>query len=151
MTKFNDDLTTGHCAEEYVLSQLKKEFPTLKQVKVKNKDYDLVDDSGYSFEVKYDILSKDTGNVGFELECYGKPSGLKATKANEWIHIFYVHGKWVYTRVAVGSLKSFLKSNKDYLKVVMGGDNNASKMVLVDAYVLTDIFSFWPISSTSST
>lgn len=146
MTKFNDDLTIGHKAEDYILSQLKEEFPSIKRFKGYNKDFDLVTVDGYSFEVKFDRISKDTKRVGFEFECNGKPSGIKSTKANEWIHIYYLYDKWVYSRVAIKSLKAFLRNNKEYLQIAEGGDNNASKMALVSVYDFSETFSFTPIN-----
>jgi hypothetical protein len=146
MQTFQEDLKTAQKTEKYVLSLLIKEFPTLKQVKGKSKDYDLVDDNGYGFEVKFDKMSKETKQLGFEFKCYGKPSGIKATKAMEWVHIYYLYDKPVYSRVKVQDLKNFLRVNRDYLAVVSGGDNNASKMVLVSVYDFTDAFPFFYIS-----
>lgn len=39
-----------------------------------------------TFEVKNDELAEDTGNVGIEFECRGKPSGIVTTKSDYWVH-----------------------------------------------------------------
>jgi hypothetical protein len=41
-----------------------------------------------TFEVKFDEMSSQTGNVAIEYECRGKPSGIKITKAICWVQYF---------------------------------------------------------------
>ena len=142
MGNFLKDLKRGHKAEQYVIKQLGREHENLHAVEGSFKDYDLIADDGYTAEVKYDELSEKTGNVGFEYECYGKESGVASTKAFEWVHIYKLNRVWVYSTISTNSLKSFLKANWKYLDKVKGGDNNASKMVLLSASDLADSFGF---------
>ena len=72
-----------------------------------------------------------TGNICIEIESYGKPSGLTSTEA----------GVWVHNLVKDNELCCSLMFNTDRLRktmeemnpyTVMGGDNKASKMYLVN-------------------
>lgn len=148
MGDFQKDLAVGSKAQDFIISQLKEEHEGLVQVEGNFKDFDLKADDGYTAEVKFDILSQKTKNVGFEYKCYGKKSGVSNTKALEWVHIYYLDGKWVYSRMNTNNLKAFLKSNWESLKKVSGGDNNASKMALVSVYDVADSFGYISISST---
>lgn len=144
MGNFKKDLEKGHKAEQFVLLQLKKEFPTLKQIKGAFKDYDLESD-GYSFEVKFDQLSEKTKRVGIEFKCSQKNSGIKTTKSSEWIHIYKLYDNWVYSRIKTGDLKAYLRNNNEYLDKSSGGDNNSSEMVLISVYDFADAFGYEPI------
>ena len=145
MSKFDKDLQTGAQAEKYIVGQLATHHKGLRRVKVKSKDYDLVAADGYTAEVKFDILSQKTHNIGIEYECSGKKSGIACTKAMDWVHIYKLGNDWVYSVVSTNDLKSFLKSNWEFLSKVKGGDNSASRMVLVPTLDFVDTFSFHPI------
>ena len=75
-----------------------------------------------------------TGNVAIEIRCKGKPSGLSTTEANVWIHLLAHKGeiKGGYLFI-VDELKAFIKKRhkEGNLKIVMGGDDNASQMALI--------------------
>ncbi len=141
---FNSDLNTGLKAERAVIKRLQKEMPTLKQVQV-GSDYDLIDDDGYTIEVKYDKLSERTGNVGIEYLYKGKDSGLSATKAMEWVHIFFLDGEWVFARIPVSKLKSYIRSNWEYIKKVDGGDDLLAKMALISSDDFANTFSYYEL------
>ena len=145
MDNFQKDLKTGGRAEEFIISQFEKQHKGLRQGFGNIKGYDLIADDGYTAEVKYDRLSAKTQKIGFEYECYGKESGIAKTKAVEWIHIFKLYDQWVYCAIPTPSLKSFLKSNWEFLQKAQGGDNNASKMVIVSVYDFADAFSYFPM------
>ena len=80
-----------------------------------------------------DIWEK-TGNIAIEMRCKGKPSGLSTTKSSVWLHFLSVDGVikggFVFK---VDQLKAKIKKlHKDgNLKIVMGGDDNASQMALL--------------------
>jgi len=84
---------------------------------------------------------KTTGNIAIEVRCSGKPSGLSTTESNVWIHLLAynneIKGGFIFK---VGELKDKIKKlQKDgNLKMVMGGDNNASQMVLLPIKELFD-------------
>ena len=40
-----------------------------------------------TFEVKFEKLARDTGNLCFEFSYRGRPSGIAATSAQRWVHM----------------------------------------------------------------
>lgn len=142
MRNFKSDLELGQKAQDYIIKTLSSQHKGLKQVEGNFKEYDLVADDGYTAEVKFDILSRQTQKVGIEYECNNSKSGIAKTKAYEWIHFFKLYNDWVYSTIKTDSLKSFLKSNWNSLDKVNGGDNSTSKMVLVSVYDFADTFGF---------
>ena len=143
---FKQDLQIGQKAQEYIVKQLSKEFKGIKSVPGLCSDCDLIADNGYTIEVKFDLKSKLTNNIGIEYRYKGKPSGIAKTKSQEWVHIYYLNG-WVYSRIKVNDLKAYLKSNWGYLPKLKGGDNNNSKMVIVKSEDFANRFGFMPILS----
>jgi hypothetical protein len=82
-----------------------------------------------------------TGNIAIEFECYGKPSGISTTEADYWFHKLCIGNRTYATLVFdVPSLKQII-DNLDYKRKVYGGDNNASRMYLVNIQKLfsTDV------------
>ena len=75
-----------------------------------------------------------TGNIAIEIRCNNKPSGLSTTEADTWIHLLaynnIIEGGFI---LKVRSIKDEIKKRhkEGNLKLVMGGDNNASQMVLL--------------------
>ena len=75
-----------------------------------------------------------TGNIAIEIRCNGKPSGLSTTESSVWIHLLahnnVIKGGFLFK---VDELKAKIKKlhESEDLKLVMGGDNNASQMVLL--------------------
>ena len=84
---------------------------------------------------------KTTGNIAIEIRCSGKPSGLSTTESSTWIHLLahkgQIEGGFLFK---VGELKDKIKNlqKEGNLKMVMGGDNNASQMVLLPIKELFD-------------
>ena len=86
-------------------------------------------------EVKTEIDKwKETGNIAIEIRCRGKLSGLSVTEASYWAHILSYRGyiKSVIL-IPVDDLKIIVKEllSKKEARMVMGGDDNMSQMVLV--------------------
>ena len=77
---------------------------------------------------------KKTGNIAIEISCNGKPSGLSTTEADTWIHLLaykgVIEGGFL---LKVGRIKDEIKKlhKEGTLNLKMGGDNNASQMVLI--------------------
>jgi len=77
---------------------------------------------------------KTTGNIAIEIRCNGRPSGLSTTEADTWIHLLaykgVIEGGFL---LKVGLIKDEIKKRhkNNNLNIVMGGDNNASQMVLL--------------------
>ena len=75
-----------------------------------------------------------TCNIAIEIRCNGKPSGLSTTESNVWIHLLahnnVIKGGFLFK---VDELKAKIKKlhESEDLKLVMGGDNNASQMALL--------------------
>jgi hypothetical protein len=107
--------------------------------KGKNSDYDLImyspkADKNLYMEVKTDKYvndERDTGNIAIEIEFKGKPSGISVTKSDWWVYYMpniSVNNLWM---MECDKLKRFIKENIKDLKIVMGGDNNKSKLILI--------------------
>jgi len=109
--KFDLDLSYGKVREQRVADML-----TDKKIEVKS---------------ERDMWAK-TGNIAIEYESYGKPSGINATEADYWFHNLCI-GKDTFATLVfdVPSLKRII-DNLDYKKSVSGGDNNASRMYLLN-------------------
>ena len=86
-------------------------------------------------EVKTEIDKwKETGNIAIEIRCRGKLSGLSVTEASYWAHILSYRGyiKSVIL-IPVDDLKRIVNElyEKKEARMVMGGDDNRSQMILV--------------------
>ncbi len=128
MGKFEDDLTKGKKAEEYICKFLHKWFPRASVFYGKKKEYDIdIPEIIETMEVKYDRLSKKTGNVAIEFEFCGKPSGVNATTANKWCIVFGKEDGWFFCFVAVDKLKKLCENKR----AVSGGDDYLAKMYLL--------------------
>ena len=109
--KFDIDLSYGKVREQMVAEMLQD-----KKIEVKSERY----------------VWMRTGNIAIEYECYGKPSGINATESDYWFHNLCVGDEVFATLVFdVNSLKRII-DNLDYKKTVSGGDNNASRMYLLN-------------------
>jgi len=84
-------------------------------------------------EVKRDRESWRTGNVAVEYMCKDKPSGISVTDAEWWAFILdnEIGTPHAIIIVPLWHLKYLAKRCARQGKKVMGGDDNASKMILV--------------------
>ena len=109
--KFDIDLEYGKVREHLVADMLQN-----KKIEVKS---------------ERDVWQK-TGNIAIEYECYGKPSGINATESDYWFHHLCIGDDVFATLVFdTNSLRRII-DNLDYKKSVSGGDNNASRMYLLN-------------------
>ena len=109
--KFDLDLEYGKVREQQVADMLQD-----KKIEVKS---------------ERDVWQK-TGNIAIEYECYGKPSGINATESDYWFHNLCIGDETFATIVFdTASLKRII-NNLDCKKSVSGGDNNASRMYLLN-------------------
>jgi len=109
--KFDIDLSYGKVREQMVADMLQN-----KKIEVKS---------------ERDMWMR-TGNIAIEYECYGKPSGISATESDYWFHNLCIGDETFATIVFdTNSLKRII-DNLDYKKSVSGGDNNASRMYLLN-------------------
>jgi len=75
-----------------------------------------------------------TGNAVFEIMCNNKISGISATEAKWWCHVFTLDGDVKFILfIKVSKLRKLIKYLflNDLAHIKMGGDNNKSKLVLV--------------------
>lgn len=78
----------------------------------------------------------------FEIECNGKKSGLSTTTAVTWAVIFSFEGNVEFTLMFnVDKLKKRLLKlhHQKKARIVMGGDNDMSKMFLVPIQEMLDL------------
>ncbi len=109
--KFDIDLEYGKVREQQVADMLQD-----KKIEVKS---------------ERDVWQK-TGNIAIEYECYGKPSGINATESDYWFHNLCIGNETFATIVFdTASLKRII-NNLDSKRSVSGGDNNASRMYLLN-------------------
>jgi|TARA_Y100000034_G_scaffold130987_1_gene190743 hypothetical protein len=99
-----------------------------------NKVKELLEGKG-KIEVKAERDAwKRTGNMVVEIKYKGKDSGLSATKADWWIHVFTTDGSVAMAlMIPVNNLKRLVVKLIDngVARVVYGGDNNNSQLVLL--------------------
>ena len=99
------------------------------------KHLDKVFKDGRRVEVKTERdIWKSTGNIAIEIRCRGVLSGLSITEAEYWIHLLadgdIIKGGFI---IPVKELKLRVKEmvENNIAKIVMGGDDNASQLVLI--------------------
>ena len=86
---------------------------------------------------------KKTGNIAIELMNQGTLSGLTVTEAEWWAHILSYKNKIESViLIPVPKLKQLVKKlvSKGKAKIVMGGDNNVSELVLVQIKDIHGVF-----------
>ena len=109
--KFDIDLQYGKIREKNVASMLQD-----KKIEVKS---------------ERDMWQR-TGNIAIEYQSYGKPSGIDATTSDYWFHNLCIGEETFATLVFnTNNLRRIIK-NLDKKKSVSGGDNNASRMYLLN-------------------
>ena len=72
-----------------------------------------------------------TNNIAIEVECHGKPSGIKATESDYWFHNLCIDDEEYCTLVFKTETLKKIVDKIDKFKSVSGGDHNASKMILI--------------------
>tara|TARA_R110002050_G_scaffold27559_1_gene71523 strand:- start:1617 stop:2036 length:420 start_codon:yes stop_codon:yes gene_type:complete len=109
--KFDIDLEYGEIREDKI-----KDMLTGKKIEVKS-------ERG---------MWMKTGNICIEYQSYGKPSGIRATESDYWFHNLCVGDKEFCTLVFDTEMLKTIVDDLDTFKTVSGGDNNASRMFLVN-------------------
>ena len=133
--KFNKDLKYGRQGEVIVATYLSLQGMQIIEGISKdeyNPDYDLLmyspkHDRNLKMEVKTDDYVSDisdTGNIAIEIM-------FSSTKSDWWIYYMPNISSNNLWMMEVSSLKKLIKDNISNLKVVMGGDDNKSKLVLM--------------------
>tara|TARA_Y100000004_G_C8930184_1_gene419560 strand:+ start:1135 stop:1683 length:549 start_codon:yes stop_codon:yes gene_type:complete len=152
---FESDLKDGEDGEKIVAVFLSLQgLPFLgynKDYRYDLRHYSPSKDQELLFEVKTDdycTTDSDTGNIAVEIEYKSKPSGLSKTYA-QWFVYYYKHlpdeNIWM---IQVDNLKELIKNNRDKVKIVYGGDNNDSRIVLIPRNEFRDFFGVDTIKKT---
>jgi hypothetical protein len=92
-------------------------------------------------EIKEDFSCERTGNVGVEVESWGRPSGLSVSKAD--FYLYKVHQPDGTKRVYIIRTEKLKKMIEDelYHRIVVGGDPGSnSKNYLFKLKVIMDNF-----------
>ena len=121
----------GHTLEPSVVDRKKFDLD-LKYGNVREKNVaDMLQNKKIEVKSERGMWMK-TGNIAIEYESYGKPSGISATESDYWFHNLCIGEETFATLVFhTNSLRKII-NNLDYKKTVSGGDNNASKMYLLN-------------------
>ena len=109
--KFDLDLQYGSIREDKIADML-----TNKKIEVKS---------------ERDIWQK-SGNICIEYESWGKPTGIRATESDYWFHNLCIGKDEYCTLVFKTDTLRKIVDKLDTFKTVSGGDNNASRMFLVN-------------------
>jgi hypothetical protein len=83
-------------------------------------------------EVKTDLIAHKTGNIAIEYQCRGKPSGIAVTHADYYAYVIPnapISGSILL--MPVHKLKEICRLYYNLGRIVNGGDENLSKMVLI--------------------
>ena len=109
--KFDIDLQYGKVREQQIAEMLQD-----KKIEVKSERN----------------LWQKTGNIAVEFESYGKASGINSTESDYWFHNLCI-GEDTFATIVfdTNSLKRII-ANLDKKRSVSGGDNNASRMYLLN-------------------
>ena len=112
--KFDHDLEFGKLGEDFV-----KNFQS--------------ENNKIEVKTERDIW-KTTGNIAIEIRCRGKKSGISVTEAQTWIHLLSYKNKFVggfifQTKYLKDKIVEMYENKT--IKIVMGGDDNMSQMVLI--------------------
>ena len=112
--KFDHDLAFGKLGEDFV-----KNFQS--------------ENNKIEVKTERDIW-KTTKNIAIEIRCRGKKSGISVTEAQTWIHLLSyknkIEGGFVFQTKYLKDKIVEMHKNKT-IKIVMGGDDNMSQMVLI--------------------
>ena len=109
--KFDIDLEYGKIRESQVL--------------------DVFENAKIEVKSERDIWQK-SGNIAIEYECYGKPSGIKATESDYWFHNLCINDETDAPLVVRTPFLRRIIDSLDYVKSVKGGDHMASRMYLLN-------------------
>ena len=122
----------GRNSLEPSIDNRKKFDIDLQYGKVREKDVaDMLQDKKIEVKSERDMWQR-TGNIAIEYQSYGKPSGIDATTADYWFHNLCIGEETFATLVFnTDNLRRIIK-NLDKKKSVSGGDNNASRMYLLN-------------------
>lgn len=86
-------------------------------------------------EVKTDRIAQVTGNIAVEYRFRGRPSGISTTEADYWAFLLY--DMTTIIMVPTEKLKAIARDRYKKDEITLGGDDNASEMILIPIEELT--------------
>jgi len=127
---FNKDFPIARETEKEVANILRDYGAKILDFEDTNK-YDILaekDGSKFTVEVKEDFICENTGNVGLEFECRGKPSGIQTSKATFYVYKLHTRNYGIkFFMHKTGALKKMIAEEK-YFRIVNGGDEGSDSM-----------------------
>ena len=129
--KFKRDLAQGHVYETKALKYFDYDTVDVKTGYFKDYDFEFTKDGKTKrVEVKSDGMASKTGNLCIEYSYKGKPSGVKATTADYWVHfVVYDDTDEAYI-IPVADLKTLVRG----CRAVKSGDNYNAMSYLLPKY-----------------
>jgi len=74
-------------------------------------------------------MAHRTGNIAIEFQCRGKDSGIRKTESKHWV--YKIIEPDIIIVFSTEKLRKFVEDNMGNYKVIMGGDDKSSKMMLI--------------------
>lgn len=126
---FVRDLQRGKQIEINIINALKDRFPASTLIDGKFKEYDaFIPELSKKLEIKMDEVSLRTGRIVIELEMFGKPSGLLATTADDWVIYTGKQYLWIKpSKIFECILLNGLKTST----IVGNGDSNSKTVCFI--------------------
>jgi hypothetical protein len=143
---FEDDLKIGEKAQKYFLKKIQEKYPDARESEGYCRGYDIIISSiGKRIEVKYDRLSRKTGNFAVEFSYNGKPSGIITTESDYWGMIVWsdFEDSWIAGLIGVVELYELCLDKKQ----MKGGDNAEFYLLSVDGFLLWELKTLWRVES----
>jgi hypothetical protein len=133
---FKRDLKRGEDIEQHALNIIQTKYPDAYKVKGYCKEWDIfIPSINKGIEIKYDPMSKKTGNIVVEIEFGGKPSALSTTKAYRWF--FYTGDSIIIT--SPNRLQQLVEDNGLYLVTFTGrGDSKSKRAYLIKKHLIEE-------------
>ena len=107
----------------------------LKDNKTKSHDLEIRHKNGnvYKIELKSDFESKKTNNIALELSSRESSSGLNTTSSDFWFHYLWdsSSNQFEFYYCPVDTLKKYIKENLSNIRIVDGGDDKTSRLILI--------------------
>jgi len=139
MGNFIKDKKRGEIGEKIAFQVLESEYPKTEILKAQGKqpDWDFAIGKMY-FEVKYDEMAFDTGNICFEVSNGTKLTGIFASKSHEILYVIPTKKSKEYQVFKFNRIKllKWLDENPTLTRAVNGGDRNKFSLLLVKRDIL---------------
>ncbi len=135
-SQFQVDLAIAEQSQDFICWHIRKARPGAVVVTGFFPGYDILappkkktkDSRDVQVEVKYDRMSRKTGNIVIEYKDRGHLSGISTSTATHWVIIYWDGGKWMFMYVPVDILKSACSGAWP----VSGGDDGTTLMYLIN-------------------